>query len=88
MTTIDDEISDKVDIIKMDVEGAEKDALIGSKRHIVQERPKLIICAYHLSADIIDIPKLIDGMRDDYHYYIRFYGYGCIWPCDYVIFAV
>lgn len=88
VVTLDDDIREPVSIIKMDIEGAEKDALIGAKRHIKEERPKLLISAYHLPGDIFEIPELIDSMRDDYKFYLRYNGKKAIWPCDYVLFAV
>ncbi len=87
VTTLDDDIEEPVDIIKMDIEGAEIDALRGAKNHITQGKPKLLICTYHKPDDIFKIPRLIEEMRNDYKFYLRFNGRG-IWPCDHVLFAV
>lgn len=87
VTTLDEDIHEPITLIKMDIEGAEKDALLGSRRHIMEEKPKLMISAYHLIADMFDIPDLIYKIRDDYKFYIRLNGCG-IWPCDYVLYAV
>lgn len=84
---LDEDIEEPVSIIKMDIEGAERDALIGAQRHIVQDRPRLLVCTYHKPEDLFQIPRLIESMRDDYAYYLRFNGRG-IWPCDHVLFAV
>ncbi len=88
IVSLDSDISERITLIKMDIEGAEKDAIIGAKNHILNEKPQMMISAYHLPADIFNIPILINEIRDDYRFYLRFYGHGCVWPCDYVLFAV
>lgn len=88
LVTLDDDIDEPVTCIKMDIEGAEKDALYGAKNHIINEKPKLLICAYHIPEDIFDIPKIIKDMRDDYTLYLRYDGGKGIWPCDYVLYAL
>ncbi len=57
---------DKVDFIKMDIEGMERDALLGAKQIISKFKPKLSICTYHLPDDPIVLPKIIKNLRDDY----------------------
>ena len=49
----------KVDFIKMDVEGAEHIALEGAANIIRQHRPKMAISAYHRAFDIISLPARI-----------------------------
>lgn len=88
VVTLDDDIKEKVTIIKMDIEGAEKDALIGAKGHIQNEKPRLLISSYHLPEDIFEIPKLISSFRNDSKFYMRFNGHNGIWPCDYVLLAI
>jgi FkbM family methyltransferase len=88
VVTLDEDIKEPVSVIKMDVEGAEKDAILGAQSHIKNERPRLLISAYHNPEDIFEIPYLINDIRDDYKFYLRFNGRGCLWPCDYVLFAV
>lgn len=85
---LDEDIKEPVSVIKMDIEGAEKDALLGASRHITEEKPKLLISSYHLAEDIFEVPYLINEMRDDYKFYMRFNGHNGLWPCDYVLFAV
>lgn len=87
VVTIDDDIPEAVTLIKMDIEGAEQDALKGCKRHIKEERPKLLICVYHNNRDIYEIPKLIQSMRNDYRFYLR--SNGNQWgPSEIVLFAL
>ncbi|MDE6025343.1 MAG: FkbM family methyltransferase [Lachnospiraceae bacterium] len=89
LVALDDDIDEPVTCIKMDVEGAEKAALCGARNHIINERPKLLISAYHIPEDIFDIPKLITDMRDDYKLYLRYDGKpGLMWTCDYVLYAL
>lgn len=59
--------------IKMDIEGAELEALKGAERLIRQYRPKLAICAYHKPEDLYTLPELIKRFRDDYTLYLRHY---------------
>ena len=86
--SLDEDIKETISVIKMDVEGDEKNALIGAKRHIIEEKPKLLISAYYFLEDIFEIPYLIYNMRDDYQFYLRFNGKDGIWPCDYILFAM
>lgn len=88
VVTLDDDIQESIDIIKMDIEGAEKNALLGAKRHIEKDKPQLLISAYHVIEDIFDIPKIINDIRDDYTYYLRYNGKNNLWTVDYIIFAV
>lgn len=63
--------------IKMDIEGAEFDALRGGERVIKKNRPILAICQYHLQEDLWRIPLLIKSISDDYKIYIRKYADEC-----------
>ena len=46
----------KVDYIKMDVEGAEQNALKGAIKTIQRDRPQLAISIYHTPQDFVEIP--------------------------------
>lgn len=63
-------------LIKMDIEGAEIDALQGAKTIITQYRPKLAICVYHKAEDLFAILELIDSWNLNYAYYFRHYKKG------------
>jgi FkbM family methyltransferase len=52
--------------IKMDIEGAEKEALLGAETVIKTTKPKLAISAYHKTQDFYVLPQLILKMRSDY----------------------
>lgn len=44
-------LGDRVDFIKMDIEGAESDALIGAERTLCKNDVKASICSYHRNGD-------------------------------------
>ena len=75
VTDLDSVIQEeKVTFIKMDIEGAEEKALLGARRVITEQKPKLAICVYHKPEDIIELPALILGMRPDYKIAFRHYS--------------
>ena len=57
--------------IKMDIEGAELDALAGAKHIIARDAPVLAICAYHRQSDLWRIPLLIHSILPDYRLSLR-----------------
>ena len=58
---------ERVDFIKMDVEGFEENALTGAKSTISKFKPAMSLSAYHKPTDKEAIPRLILGMRPDYN---------------------
>ena len=59
--------------IKMDIEGAECDALQGAAKVIQRDRPILAICVYHTQSDIWRIPLLVHEMLPEHKLYLRGY---------------
>ncbi len=61
--------------IKMDVEGAELDALIGARRVIAEARPTLAICIYHCPDHLWTIPLLLHRSLPRHRIYLRPHGF-------------
>lgn len=63
LTTIDKLVGElgleRVDFIKMDIEGAEQRALAGARQTLARFRPRLAISAYHREDDPKRIPQLV-----------------------------
>ena len=57
--------------IKYDVEGAEREALLGSVRTLRCARPSLLISLYHRTEDIYALPLLLRQLCPDYRLYLR-----------------
>lgn len=74
VTSLDLAVDGKVTFLKMDIEGAEYEALKGAKRLICRYRPKLAISIYHKLEDIWEIPKLILSFCPEYTFYLRHYS--------------
>jgi FkbM family methyltransferase len=79
VTTIDEVVGEgRVTFIKMNIEGAEIDALNGAQRTIQRWRPKLAISAYHRPSDLWRIPRLVRRLSEDYGLYLRQHDGGVI----------
>ncbi|OON92649.1 MAG: hypothetical protein ATN32_09525 [Candidatus Epulonipiscium fishelsonii] len=68
-----------VTFIKMDIEGAELEALIGAKEIIQKYKPHLAISLYHKPEDIFEIPLYIKELVPEYKLYLRQYGLHSNW---------
>lgn len=66
-----------ISFLKMDIEGAEKKALLGAKEIIKRDKPVLAICIYHKPEDFFEIPfEIEDIISNEYKFYVRQYRYG------------
>lgn len=63
----------KITFIKMDIEGAECQALEGAADIIREQKPVLAISIYHTLHDFLWIPQMIHSMGKDYRIFIRHY---------------
>lgn len=57
--------------VKLDVEGAEHDALIGMSKILQKDRPALAVSIYHKPADLWELPKLIDKLFPNSQFFLR-----------------
>lgn len=57
--------------IKMDIEGAELNALKGAESIIRKNHPKLAICIYHKNEDMLSIISYIHEIEPGYRLYVR-----------------
>jgi len=71
--------------IKMDIEGAELEALKGAKNIIKNNKPKLAICIYHNPQDLIEIPLYIKNLKSDYRLYVHHHAWS---SSETVLYAV
>jgi hypothetical protein len=58
-------------LIKMDIEGGELDALMGAAAILEKYRPNLAISVYHKTNDIWQIPGLISSIIGPCNYFLR-----------------
>ncbi len=69
-TSLDDYADTKhlrqIDFIKMDIEGAEMDAIEGARNIIRTYKPRLAISGYHKPADLWEIPQKLKSLNSGY----------------------
>jgi FkbM family methyltransferase len=74
VTTIDDFVAGEklkgVDFIKLDVEGMEREVIIGAEQTIALFRPKMAVSLYHKLLDLTELPLLLNAMAS-YNMYVR-----------------
>ena len=70
LTTIDKLVAElnleKVDYIKMDIEGAERRAIMGGQETIRKFRPRMSIATENLEDDYLKVPEAVQSVRSDY----------------------
>ena len=74
----------KIDFIKMDVEGSELESLKGASKRIKEDLPVLAICLYHKQEDLWTIPQFVKSLSNEYKLFIR--PHSSI-PTELVLFA-
>lgn len=65
------EVCQDATFIKMDIEGAELNALKGAEKIIRKNHPKLAICIYHSNEDMLNIAEWILSLKLNYRLYVR-----------------
>jgi FkbM family methyltransferase len=62
---------DPINLIKLDIEGAEMDALLGMKRTVERWRPDLAVCLYHNPCHLFSIVELLNEWQVGCQFYLR-----------------
>jgi len=57
--------------IKLDIEGAEPDALLGARETIREAAPIVAVCVYHRQDHLWRIPLMLREWRDDFAFFLR-----------------
>lgn len=74
VSSIDRFVNDEpVTFIKMDIEGAEQQALKGAEATILKHKPLLALSFYHRLDDLFIIPSYIKALHDDYRFCLRWH---------------
>lgn len=73
---------DEATLIKMDVEGAEREAIWGACQTIAKYNPRLMISLYHRNEDIFELPLLVHNLNPKYKLYIRHQLYIPAWETN------
>jgi FkbM family methyltransferase len=70
--TLDDALRDEAPTyIKMDIEGAEPEALAGARRILAERAPVLAVCSYHVQNHCWRIPLQIQRTNPEYRIFLR-----------------
>ena len=78
---LDSVYNGECDYIKYDVEGAEYEAILGSRETIHREKPQLLVSLYHRSEDIYRLPLLMKELGYS-KLYLRRYEYVPAWDLN------
>lgn len=83
LNSVDNVIKEPITLLKMDIEGSEKNAIKGAENTIKTYRPKLYICAYHRSEDLFALPLEINKICPDYRFYFVHHPYIPAWESNF-----
>ena len=78
---VDESIKEQATLIKLDVEGAEREAIIGAKRQIASGA-KIICALYHRNEDMFAIPLQLLEINPRLKFYIRHQLYIPAWETN------
>ena len=85
VTTIDEVTAGRtISYIKMDVEGAEAQAIDGGTATIKKDKPKLFVAAYHYDVDLFRLPLLLWDLVPEYKIYLRKHPYVPAWELNFL----
>lgn len=65
----------RVDLIKLDVEGAESAALDGARETLARHRPKLQVSIYHRKNDLFELPLRLMAELPSSRFYLGHHGF-------------
>lgn len=82
---LDNLIDEKITFLKMDIEGAELEALKGAENLIKMYKPKLAIAIYHKPEDIYIIPDFLLSLVPNYRFWLRHYSIASV---DTVLYGI
>lgn len=77
VTTLDDFVksqSIQPTFVKADIEGEEKNLILGAKETVSLYKPLLAICVYHNVDDLYEIPILINSINNEYRMKLMHHG--------------
>lgn len=69
-------------LLKLDVEGAEHQALLGAQETIRCYRPRLNVACYHRNEDLFDLPRQLKALCPAYQLYLRHHPYVPAWDVN------
>ena len=81
--SVDNIITGPFTVLKMDIEGSEKKALLGARNSIRKYLPKLYICAYHRNSDMYELPLLVNSICPRYRFYFYHQQYIPAWESNF-----
>ena len=78
---VDEAVSENVTVLKLDVEGGEREAILGARRHI-ENGAKILCSLYHRNEDMFDLPLLIKSINPELKFYVRHQLYIPAWETN------
>lgn len=78
---VDKAVSENVTVLKLDVEGGEREAILGARRHI-EGGAKILCSLYHRNEDMFDLPLLIKSINPELKLYVRHQLYIPAWETN------
>jgi FkbM family methyltransferase len=72
----------RVDFIKLDIEGAEPEALEGAAETLRRDKPKLAIAGYHRADHLWQLPRLLDEIIPGYRVHLGHHP-SAVYECEF-----
>lgn len=87
VVALDDHISEKITLLKIDVPGQELDVIRGCSNHIRKDSPRVILSVPENFEAIWKLPKVMDELLPQYQFYLRYFG-GNLWMSRLYLVAI